>query len=318
MGKKKNKVAECSVTIGIPRGLLYYKYGILWESFLYSLGVKYIVSPDTNKEILAKGVNIAVDETCLPSKIYMGHVDWLIGRCDYILVPRMADFGKTGTVCTKHQAMYDVITNTFRDRKPELLVFEVEHDSLEAEVSAFLKMGRAIGKKRAPIMLAYLNAKQSQKTQQMMLLNDQKKLLNTEKIKILVIAHLYNANDNFIGKPIFNIIRRLGAVPIKGNIIDEKTAVRKSEELSKTLPWIFNKELLGAIAEYRSDVNGIVLMSSFPCGPDSMVNEIIVRRVKDIPILNLVLDGQEALAGIETRLESFIDIINYRKNERHE
>ena len=39
----------------------------------------------------SKGINIAVDEPCLPSKIYLGHVDWLIDRCDFILVPRLAD-----------------------------------------------------------------------------------------------------------------------------------------------------------------------------------------------------------------------------------
>ena len=75
--------------------------------------------------------------------------------------------------------------------------------------------------------------------------------------------------------------------------------------------------MLGAFAEYKTDVDGIILMSSFPCGPDSMVNEIIVRREKDIPILNLILDGQDALAGMETRLESFIDIIEFRKKHGH-
>ena len=58
-------------------------------------------------------------------------------------------------------------------------------------------------------------------------------------------------------------------------------------------------------------------MSSFPCGPDSLVNEIILRRVKGIPILNLVLDGQEGSAGLETRLESFVDIIKIKKEDQH-
>jgi predicted nucleotide-binding protein (sugar kinase/HSP70/actin superfamily) len=213
--------------------------------------------------------------------------------------------------------MYDVVMNTFRDKNPQVLVYELEKDSLDAEVSAFLKMGRSIGKKRAQIMLAYWNAKQMHKAHQIVRLREQKKLIKSTKIKILVISHMYNAGDRFIGEPIFNIIEQLEAIPIKGNIVDEKTAVRKSEELSKTLPWIYNKELLGAIAEYRKDVDGIILMSSFPCGPDSMVNEIIVRRVKDIPILNLILDGQDAIAGMETRIESFLDIIKFRKGQRH-
>ena len=43
-----------------------------------------------------------------------------------------------------------------------------------------------------------------------------------------------------------------------------------------------------------------------------MVNELIVRRVKGMPILNLVLDSQSGTAGVETRLESFIDIIRFK------
>ena len=77
-----------------------------------------------------------------------------------------------------------------------------------------------------------------------------------------------------------------------------------------------NRELLGAISKYHNDVDGIILLTAFPCGPDSMVNEMIIRRIKDRPILNLLLDSQDGNAGIETRLESFIDIIRFRKEAR--
>ena len=60
-------------------------------------------------------------------------------------------------------------------------------------------------------------------------------------------------------------------------------------------------------------VDGIILLSAFPCGPDSMVNELVTRRVKGVPLLNLVLDSQTGTAGVETRLESFIDIIRFKK-----
>ncbi len=77
-----------------------------------------------------------------------------------------------------------------------------------------------------------------------------------------------------------------------------------------------NRELLGSISKYHNDVDGIILLTAFPCGPDSMVNEMIIRRIKDRPILNLLLDSQDGNAGIETRLESFIDIIRFRKEAR--
>ena len=303
------------IKIGIPKALLYFKYAQLWESFLHALDIDYIVSPDTNREILAKGINVAVDETCLSSKIYLGHVVWLMDKCDYILVPRISNFGKVGTVCTKHQAIYDVVKSTFRDSDLKLLHYNIDRANSEKEVGAFVKMGAFLGKKKAQSLFAYWNAKQAQRLENLVALREQKRLLGEDKIKILIIAHRYNIYDKYIGEPIMRTLRELGTIPINGSIVDEKTAIQKSALLSETLPWVFNKELLGAIAEYRDDVDGIILMSSFPCGPDSMVNEIIIRRVKDKPILGLILDGQEGGAGLETRLESFVDIIKFRRND---
>jgi len=310
-----SKKTNYPIKVGIPKALLYYKYAQLWESFFHFLDIDYIVSPDTNKDIIAKGINLAVDETCLSSKIYLGHVAWLMDRCDYILVPRISNFGKTGTVCTKHQAIYDVVKNTFREQDINLLHYNIDRDNLEAEVIAFVKMGNLIGKTRSQSLFAYWNAKQAQKTENAVALKAQQQLLEKDRIKILIIAHRYNIYDKYIGEPIIRTLHSLDTIPINGTIVDEKRAIQKSVQLSETLPWVFNKELLGSIAEYRDSVDGIILMSSFPCGPDSMVNEIIIRRVKDKPILNLVLDGQEGGAGLETRLESFVDIIKFRRND---
>ena len=62
-------------------------------------------------------------------------------------------------------------------------------------------------------------------------------------------------------------------------------------------------------------MDGVILLSAFPCGPDSMINELLTRRIKDVPILNLVLDAQSGTAGVETRLESFVDIIRFKEGE---
>jgi predicted nucleotide-binding protein (sugar kinase/HSP70/actin superfamily) len=311
----KSKKIKKPITIGIPRALLYFKYAQLWENFFHTLDINYIVSPDTNNNILTKGINFSVDETCLSSKIFLGHVIWLMDKCDYIFVPRISNFGKIGTVCTKHQAIFDVVRSTFREQDVKLLHYNIDRDNSEKEVSAFVKLGSSLGKSKAQSLFAYWVAKQAQKTENVVALREQQQLLEQDKIKILIIAHRYNINDKYIGEPIMRMLRNLGTVPINGSIVDEKTAIKKSFLLSKTLPWVVNKELLGSIAEYRDRVDGIILMSSFPCGPDSMVNEIIIRRVKDKPILNLILDGQEGGAGLETRLESFVDIINFRRND---
>ena len=41
--------------IGIPRALLYYRYGVLWETFFRELGMETVLSPHTNKNLLDAG-----------------------------------------------------------------------------------------------------------------------------------------------------------------------------------------------------------------------------------------------------------------------
>ena len=63
----------------------------------------------------------------------------------------------------------------------------------------------------------------------------------------------------------------------------------------------------------KDKVDGIVLISAYPCGPDALVNDMLIRKINGIPVLQLTLDAQEGTAGVETRIESFIDIIQYQK-----
>lgn len=73
--------------IGIPRALLQYRYGVLWRTFFEKLGKKVVLSDETDRGIVDAGIARSVDETCLASKIFMGHVVNLIGRCDAVFVP---------------------------------------------------------------------------------------------------------------------------------------------------------------------------------------------------------------------------------------
>ncbi len=305
--------------IGIPRGFLYYKYHVLWETFFEELGIDYIVSPKTNKDIIRKGTMQAIDEACLPSKIFMGHVDYLIPKCDYLFIPRIASLGTNkDIVCSKFQAIYDVVNNTYRDKNLKILYYSIDVENKDTELKAFLKMGKFLGKNKAQILKAYYIAKQAEKTAKMIDLNNQKLLLASSNLKILVVAHPYNINDEFIGKPLQDILHELDCEVILASIVDEKKARERAKNISRTLPWTFNKELVGAIDIYKDQVDGIILVSSFPCGPDSLVNEMVIRRFKEKPIISLVLDGQEGTAGLETRLESFVDIIKIQKEEKEE
>ena len=108
-----NQKDKCP-TIGIPRALLYHRFETLWKTYFETLGVTIMVSPPTNREILESGAALAIDETCLSAKIYLGHVQTLIGKCDYIFIPRYSNLGRQEAFCTRFEGIYDQTRNIFR------------------------------------------------------------------------------------------------------------------------------------------------------------------------------------------------------------
>ncbi len=299
--------------VGIPRGLLYYEYEVMWKEFLKELNIKYIVSPKTDKEIYELGSNHAMNESCLPLKVFLGHVDYLLDKSDYILVGRIGDLGYYDRMCIRYQASIDLVQNTFRDQGVDVLAFNVDHSSKDYELKRFVDMGKKLGKGRGESVLAYRKAK---KVYQDLVKEKERNLeekLKSDKIKILLVGHKYNTYDEFTGKIITDSLKKMGAEIILATDMEGNKADFYSKEVTETMPWTFNRQLLGAINRLRDQVDGIVLLSSFNCGPDSMANEMVIRKIKGKPILNLIVDGQEGIVGMETRLESFMDIILFKK-----
>ncbi len=88
------------------------------------MGIDYLVVIPI-RDILALGIRYAVDESCLSSKIFLGHVAWLKNRCDAVLCRALQVTEKAGTVCTKFAAIYDVCANTFRSDALALLHYGI-------------------------------------------------------------------------------------------------------------------------------------------------------------------------------------------------
>ncbi len=303
-------------TIGIPRALYYYRYGALWETFFHELGFKTVLSPKTNKQILEAGDHFSVDENCLSSKLFFGHIGALEGKCDLVFVPRIGSLGKSGIMCTRFEAIYDMSRNIFREHNIEFLTCNIDHLDKSPAKKAYLDLALHLGANRKQAQYAYEAAMRAQAESIFKKITDAADLLEKDGVKLLVCGHAYNLHDEYLGVPILKTIHELDAISICSDAMNPKAAREKSVEICENVPWIMNREILGAVAHYHKQVDGIILITAFPCGPDSMLNEMIIRRVKDLPILNLLLDAQSGSAGIETRLESFIDIIRFRKEAR--
>lgn len=306
---------NAETTVGIPRAFLYFKYKHLWQTFFTELNCKVILSPETNKNILKDGVDHSIDESCLSAKIYMGHLAYLRGKADYILVPRLVAFGKNEEVCTKFNALYDIVRSTFPE--VSLLSYNVDKGNHESEFKGFMKMGGELGKNPVQVLSAYLKAKGVQKKHEQQQAAEQESLIRIkDKLKILIVSHDYNTYDKVVGYPVISYLKSLDIVPVYADVADKKKTSRKSRLISEALYWTFNKELIGAIDHYQQEIDGIIFISTFPCGPDSLVNELCLRKIKGIPMANLIVDELQGEAGLQTRIESFVDIISERKKTR--
>ena len=299
------------ITIGLPKAYLYYRYHIMWETFFKNLGCKVITSENTTKKTIELGKSQSIDESCLSSKIYLSHVASLQGKCDYILVPRVYDYGKNEQVCVKFNATYDIIKNLFPNIN--ILEYNIEKSKYHYELFNYFHLGHAIEKNIIKILLSYLKARKASKKYFKEKLKKQTQKLNSYKPKILLVSHPYNIYDNYIGEPIIKKLESMGIELIYADLLDKKTARMYAEKLSPTLYWTYSKELIGAIGYYRYSVDGIIFLTAFPCGPDSLVNELMIRKIDNIPVTSILIDEQSSTTGLETRLESFIDIIKERR-----
>ena len=301
------------IKIGIPRAFLYHRYGVLWKTFFTNLNCKIVLSPETNRDILELGTNNTIDECCLSYKIYLGHVLYLKDKCDYILISRICDYGKKDKVCTRFNGTYDVIK--YLVPKKEIIEYNINHTKYKYEFFEFIKMGLKINKNIFKVIYSYLVAKNRQKYFNINKENEEKHKLNLNNKKVLIVSHFYNIKDNYISKYIIDYLDKKNITLLYSDKLNKSLASSFSEYFSETLYWKYAKEMIGSIYYYRNQIDGIIFISTYPCGQDSLVNNLAILKNSHLPIINLIIDENITDLSLETKLESFIDIIKGANNE---
>ena len=309
-------------TVGIPRALLYFRYKTMWRTFFEELGRTVVVSNKSDRSTLEAGAHLSIDECCLASKLYMGHVASLLGKCDAIFAPSIDNLGNFKGFCTKFQALPDLVANTFIAQRPRIISCEIDRaNSHIKEQEAYVDLGQKLGATRKESKKAYAaavraqaNSDEKRARKQEDLLKRVSKMPEGERpLRILLAAHPYVIHDDFVGSPLADMLKEMETCVLFADRHNHEKALEKSFEFSDTLPWIVNREIIGTILDLYDQIDGIVLVSAFPCGPDSMTNDALMRCIKGKPILSLTVDAQSGTAGLETRLESFVDILRYQQ-----
>ncbi len=291
--------------VGIARGIFYYYYGDIWKNFFDYLKVPYIISPNTNKEIMENGMKYANDEMCLAFKTYLGHVSYLIDKCDYLIIPRIDNYKLDNQTCTNFLSAYDIVKNTF-DIK--ILNYNIALDKHQNLKQGLINIGKQLGFSKEQSKKAYKYAVGLYKKDRARDITINMGKLNSNKTKILLLAHPYNTYDDLIGRDIIKYLNANNIEVIFSDKFDDKITNKLSEKITKDLYFKYSKDNIGALIYAKDKIDGVIFLSAFPCGPDSLTNELVMRKI-DIPHINLVLDSNSSFTGIETRLESFIDML---------
>lgn len=332
-------------TIGIPRALLYYKYYPLWITFFEEIGCQVVISRNSNKRILDDGVKNTLDEVCLPCKIFTGHAVNLIEKgVDYLFIPRMKSVEtKKSFTCPRLVGTSDVVYYSLRASNCPTILSPYVETYTHPLIEAYLEVGEALGVEKERVEKALAKALEVQEKfthfkakapsphhimKKLSMVNREFASVNSEnedsdrRIKIALVGHSYVIYDPLISVNLIDKLTSMGIEVLTGEMLEEEILMQNYQEILKQMHWTYEKEILGAANYYLKDdqIRGLIYMSTFACGPASLVGEAILRQARkhqDKSFLALVVDEHTGEAGIMTRIEAFVDMIKRKEGAVH-
>ncbi|SFI14239.1 Predicted nucleotide-binding protein, sugar kinase/HSP70/actin superfamily [Tindallia magadiensis] len=331
--------------IGIPRALLYHYYYPFWKTYLDSLGIETIVSSPTNKWIMDNGAKHSVPEICVPIKVYLGHVlELMEKKVDYIFVPRFVSIQKGQFFCPKFMGLPDIIRHSFPEMESMLLspyvesttedlatsikqyyVFEEKCDIKRSDNRKALKKAETVWNKFRELSLKGYDVSEATE----MVMNDNCRALENKRSKntneksddteitIGVLGYVYNIYDSVISLDILNRLKEMGVRVKTFEMLSEDKLKAQLVNMPKTLFWTFSDKLFAAGNHFYqdSDIDGIIHVTAFGCGPDSMLGKLLeldsTRYEK--PFMTVRIDEHSGENHLQTRVEAFVDMLKRKK-----
>jgi len=290
--------------VGIPKGLLYYKYHTFFESFFTELGADIVLSPDTNKEILDAGIKHCVDEACLPVKIFHGHIYSIKDKCDVILIPRIMQLQEREFICPKFCGLPEMVLNSISPM-PKAITAPIYAVSKDKFYTWAKEAGKTLNINDSKIKSALSIALQKQERATTGIKD------KNYPINIALAGHPYNVYDDFVNMNLMKKLNKLGVGVITEEFADDSLSSLAVSKLYKKPFWTFARNNYGFAIQAASNnsVQGIIYISSFACGIDSVVIQLINDKIQDFPFMVLKIDEHTGEAGLDTRIEAFVDML---------
>ncbi len=330
-GKLRGKRNDASRgRVGINKSFLVNTFYPFYSTFFSELGFSLVV-PEVPS---AAGIDRRNAPFCHPVELAHGFFHTLIETAEppeFLFLPHVraipaGNGHPSAQVCPFVQGEPFYLSATFRDRLEELkrrgttilTPYLDMSEGFEAGRSELIKTARRMGVRRGEAQRAFELAMRWQKTCQQEMKGIGETILarlagEADQIAVVIFGRPYNAlvEEAHMGIPHKFASRGIRVLPLDflplGGL-----------ESKTNMYWGMGQLILQAARFVKAHPQLFgVYVTNFSCGPDSFVVGYFRDIMGEKPSLTLELDSHTADAGIETRIEAFLDIVSeYRQISR--
>ncbi len=323
----KKEIPENAKSIGINYSFLTHNLYPLYHNFFSAIGYKVILSDEFDE----RGYQRENTSFCFPAQLSLGLFQNLLEKDpDYYFIPNIyemyghkteedrLDFNST---CVFVQGESLFLKQAFKDYRLDgkLLTPKLNFaKGYQSQLSQFIDSAAQIGFYDIDkVKEAYLTAIEQLEAAEDELIEEGTKVLNKlkqnrEEFGIVILGRVYNSFNDIANKGIPQKIASRGIYVIPFDMLDYT-----KEDFPDSMYWEGGKRILKSANLVKNEPQLFpVYISNFSCGPDSLIITTFREMMGTKPSLTLELDSHSADAGINTRLDAFIDIVNnYRQNQ---
>lgn len=320
------------LTVGLPRAMAYYYMYPFYAEFCREIGVNLVVSPPTAKRTMEKLEFCPTDEPCVAVKLLFAHAKELLDRgVDRLFIPCLVSLERFNYCCPKFIGIPYMVNNALekgaRVISPLIDLSRGKRDWEKTWIEAGTQLGAPPQQAVRALRLAWAAQRRFEELcirNQLVTpeafralnsngsaLGNQQAAAGEETQTVAVIGHPYILYDGF-SMDVLTRFTEYGPV-LTAEMVPPAELQRQLASVSEgERLWSFEAQLLGAAYHYIRNglVDKLVLVGSFECGPESIIENYIEEEAArhGVPFLLLTLDEHTADAGLATRIEAFMDV----------
>lgn len=301
-------------TVGLPMAFSTYTLYPLYAQFFHELGFDTVLSKEISQEGIARGESAY----CFPAEIAHGAIHSLVCTegVDYIFVPHFRDMPSYekevhATFCPITQSLPYYILKAFPDIPESRFITPIVSFKYgkEKAVEGFIEAGRALGIGESEVRDAFEKAYAKQedffRAYAQVGIEALAKARSMDHPVIALLGRPYNAftRDANMGIPQKFTTRGYSVIPYDMLPIE-------NSQIFSNMYWYYGQQDMKSAVLVKDDPNIFVtFITNFSCAPDSFMLHYLKWIMGMKPFLVLELDSHSADAGIDTRVEAFLDII---------